>query len=292
VAQASARTRVYDRAHERGGGSVIDHDNLEEFADAEEYDIEVTGDKGVAFYTALARETGGPVLELACGTGRVCIPIAREGFAVTGLDIVPAMLARARHKAGALPIRWVEGDARAFHLDERFRLIFLTGNAFQLFLTNADQESLLARVRTHLDDEGLFAFETRNPLWGTPRTRADQEATLERARLRGDWFTLLEDREDETTATDSIGREVHDSLTQTYDHPTQILHLTSARRWREGDEQRTRVTRLALRYTFPRELAALLHYNGFTIERQYGAWNLEPPTPASTSIIMVCRKRV
>jgi SAM-dependent methyltransferase len=270
---------------------LIDHDNLEEFADAEEYDIEVTGDKGVAFYSALARETGGPVLELACGTGRVCIPIARLGFAVTGLDIVPAMLERARDKAGGLPIRWVEGDARTFQLDERFRLIFLTGNAFQLFLTNADQAALLARARAHLDDEGLFAFETRNPLWGAPWTRAGLEALIEQARLRGDWFTLLEDREDGSTATDSIGREVRDSLAQSYDHVAQILHLTSARRWLEGSEERTRVTRLALRFTFPQELAALLHSNGFTVERQYGDWNLEALTAASMSIIVVCRKR-
>ena len=270
---------------------MIDHDNLEEFADPAEYDIEVTSDKGVAFYSALAQETGGPVLELACGTGRVCIPIARLGFAVTGLDIVPAMLERACRKAAELPIRWVEGDARAFDLGERFRLIFLTGNAFQAFLTRADQEALLERVRAHLHDEGLFAFETRNPLWGTPRTRADLEAIIERARLRGDWFTLLEDREDETTETDSVGRELRLAFTQTYDHVAQILHLTAAKRWREGSEERARVTRLALRYTFPQELAALLHYSGFTILRQYGDWNLEPLTAASTSIISVCRKR-
>ena len=52
-----------------------------------------------------------------------------------GLDVVPGMLQRARSKAAGLPIRWIEGDARDFDLDERFRLIFLTGNAFQAFVT-------------------------------------------------------------------------------------------------------------------------------------------------------------
>jgi SAM-dependent methyltransferase len=137
---------------------LIDHDNLEEYADPVDYDRQDSSDTGVAFYAALARETGGPVLEIACGTGRVAIPIARQGFAVTGLDVVPGMLERARGKAAGLPIRWVEGDARDFDLgEERFRLIFLTGNAFQAFLTNADQEALLGRVRAHLHDEGLFA---------------------------------------------------------------------------------------------------------------------------------------
>jgi SAM-dependent methyltransferase len=146
---------------------LIDHDNLEEYADPVDYDRQDSSDTGVAFYVALARETGGPVLEIACGTGRVAIPIAQQGFAVTGLDVVPGMLERARSKAAGLPIRWIEGDARTFDLgDERFRLIFLTGNAFQAFLTNADQEALLGRGRAHLHDEGLFAFETCNLRWG------------------------------------------------------------------------------------------------------------------------------
>src|SRR5918993_2333198 len=151
-----------------GRQPLIDHDNLEAFADPVDYDRQDTSDTGVAFYASLARETGSPVLELACGTGRVAIPIARQGFAVTGLDVVPGMLEQACSKAAGLPIRWIEGDARAFDLgDERFRLIFLTGNAFQALLTNADQESLFGRVRAHLYDEGLFAFETRNPRWRT-----------------------------------------------------------------------------------------------------------------------------
>src|SRR5215210_1972467 len=158
-----------------GGRPLIDHDNLEEYADPVAYDREDSSDTGVAFYSALAQETGGPVLEIACGTGRVSIPIARLGFAVTGLDIVPGMLAQARSKSAGLPARWVEGDARTFNLGEYFRLIFLTGNAFQAFLTRADQEALLERVRMHLHDDGLFAFETRNPRWGADTSSSNGE---------------------------------------------------------------------------------------------------------------------
>jgi SAM-dependent methyltransferase len=275
---------------------LIDHNNLEEFADPHTYDIEDNTDTGIAFYTALAQETGGPVLELACGTGRVSIPIARLGFAVTGLDIVPAMVALARSKSAGLPTRWVEGDARAFELGEQFRLIYLTGNAFQAFLTRADQEALLERVRAHLHDEGLFAFETRNPRWAN-LTRADQEALPKRVRAhRRDQglFAFLETRDEEQewrTYTDISGREVRVSKTQAYDHVAQILHWTTYRRWREGEQEQTKITRIAVRYTFPQELAALLHYNGFTIIRQYGDWNMEPLTAPSTSIIVVCRVR-
>ena len=66
---------------------------------------------------------------------------------------------------------------------------------------------------------------------------------------------------------------------------------TTYRRWQESGREQTRITRIAVRFTFPQELAALLHYNGFTILRQYGDWNLEPLSAASPSIIVVCRRR-
>jgi ubiquinone/menaquinone biosynthesis C-methylase UbiE len=93
---------------------VLDHDNLEEFADPFNYDRADSGDAGVAFYSALAREACGSVLELACGTGRVTIPIAELGFPVTGLDIVPGMLAQACSPSRrATPCFPTSGRARA-----------------------------------------------------------------------------------------------------------------------------------------------------------------------------------
>jgi len=260
---------------------VIDHDNLEEFRDAVNYDMRDASDTGVTFYSALAREAGGPVLELACGTGRVTIPVAGLGLPTTGLDVVPEMLARARSKSIGLPVRWVEGDARSFDLREQFHFIFLTGNAFQAFVTNADQEALLQRVRAHLRDDGIFAFETRNPLLPNTATREGFFVTLETREEEEHWPPFV----------DADGREVRVSTTRVYDHVAQVVHLTSYKRRHEGGREHTNMARTALRYTFPQELAALLHYNGFDIERQYGDWNHEPLGAASPSIISVCRKR-
>jgi len=269
--------------------ALIDHDNLEEFVDPENYDLEDGSVAGVEFYAALARETGGPVLEIACGTGRVAIPIARLGFDVTGLDLVPGMLVRARRKAAGLRTRWIEGDAREFQLGEQFRLVFLTGNAFQAFLTRDDQERMLACVRQHLHDDGLFAFETRNPRWPLSHSAGAVSPPA------GDGlFAYLETREEEAEFqryTDKDGREVRVSKTQAYDAIAQILHWTTHRRWFEGNRPQNRITRIAVRFTFPRELEALLHHNGFSILRQYGDWNLEPLTAASRSMLAVCRKR-
>ena len=260
---------------------MIDHDNLEEFSDPANYDMEDASDTGIAFYTALAQETGGSVFEIACGTGRVSIPIARLGFSVTGLDIVPGMIEQARSKSVGLPARWIVGDARTFDLGEQFRLIFLTGNAFQLFLTNADQEALLQRVHAYLHDEGLFAFETRNPLFPHSQAREGLFVSLETNEKEQDWPSFI----------NTSGHEVRVSRTRVYDPVAQVLHWTTCRRWHEGEEEHTRVTRIALRYTFPQELAALLYDNGFSIVRQYGEWNLEPLSATSRSIIVVCRKR-
>ena len=261
---------------------MIDHENLEEFSDPVDYDRRDSSNTGVAFYTALARETGGPVLEIACGTGRVNIPIARLGFAVTGLDIVPGMIERARCKSVGLSCRWIVGDGRTFDLSERFRLIFLTGNAFQAFLTNEDQEALLQRVHAHLHCEGLFAFETRYPCFNKPE---DSDGL----------FVNLESKEEEQpwpSFEDANGNDVGVNRSRVYDSVAQVLHWTTRRRWHQGDEEQVKVTRIALRYNFPQELAALLRCNGFSIERQYGDWNLEPLCETSRSIIVVCRKRL
>jgi SAM-dependent methyltransferase len=264
---------------------VIDHDNLEAFSDGVAYDHDDQSDVGVAFYLALARETGGPILEIACGTGRVAIPIAREGFRLIGLDIVPGMLDVARQKSAGLDTTWVEGDARSFKLDEQFRLIFLTGNAFQALVTREEQEALLACAREHLHPDGLLAFETRNPQWrsaGDPNREAPPG------------FAFLETREgeiDQGTHTDVYGCSIHITNTLVYDHANQILHWDAHRRWIEGGRDHHAIVRTALRFTFPQELEMLLHHAGFELIRRYGDWDLSPLTETSRSIIVVCRKR-
>jgi SAM-dependent methyltransferase len=261
--------------------AMLDHNNREAFTDPVDYDYEDSSDDGVAFYAALARETGGPVLEVACGTGRVAIPIAKLGYTVTGLDIEPGMLARAREKSAGLPARWVEGDARSFDLGEKFRLIFMTGNAFQAFVTNEEQATVLQRAYAHLHDEGLFAFETRNPLLPGTKTRAGLFLTLETINNEIEWPAYL----------NKHGYEVRVSTTQIYDPISQTLHLAGVKRWHDGAQEHMTTSRTALRYTFPQELNALLHCNGFDIVRTFGDWDESPLTAISPSIISVCRKR-
>ena len=118
-----------------------------------------------AFYRALAQESGGPVLELGCGTGRVLLPIAALGIPCVGVDASPAMLAvAAREEPAAEP---GAGGRRAWRRStsaaRRFPLVTCPFRAFQHLLDVDAQLAALANVRRHLAPGGAFAFDIFDP---------------------------------------------------------------------------------------------------------------------------------
>jgi 2-polyprenyl-3-methyl-5-hydroxy-6-metoxy-1,4-benzoquinol methylase len=213
------------------------------------------------------------VLEIACGSGLVTLPIAAQGLDVTGIDLSRPMLNHARKKAEAqnLKIRWVEADAHSFELGQQFQFIYLTGNAFQAFLRREDQEALLASVKKHLLPEGVFAFETRNPSGHDLNNQLEEEFDQSYLSVEGHTVTV--------------------SFTQTYDPIAQIMYWTSFRRWHDGERDHKKETHIACRFTHPQELEALLHYNGFQIVQQYGNWNKKALSASNTEIINICKVR-
>jgi ubiquinone/menaquinone biosynthesis C-methylase UbiE len=112
------------------------------------------------FYRGFAADViarGGKILEIACGTGRMTIPLAKAGANITGQDLSPAMLAVARKKSAGLPqVRWVEANMRAFDLGEQFDLIFSPGHSFQFMLTAAEQVECLETLKRHLASGGVL----------------------------------------------------------------------------------------------------------------------------------------
>ena len=251
------------------------YDNLEEFTDPPNYDIE-EGERSaprIAFYCDLAKTNGGPALEIACGSGLVTLPVAALGLDVTGVDLARPMLDHARKKAESqhLSIRWVEADARSFDLGKQYQFVFMTGNAFQAFLRREDQEALFASVKRHLLPHGVFAFETRNP--------------------SGHDLTDQPEEEFEYSYRSVEGQQVSVSFTQRYDPIAQIMYWTSYRRWKDGDRDRTKETHIACRFTYPQELEALLHYNSFEVIQQFGDWDRQALSASSPSIISICRVR-
>ena len=117
----------------------------------------------VPYYVETARRSGGPVLELGCGTGRVTVPIAASGVEITGLDVSPAMLKLAEESAagsskdGTLSL--VEADMKEFDLGRQFSLVIAPFRSFQNLLSVPDQISALASVKRHLAPGGALAFD-------------------------------------------------------------------------------------------------------------------------------------
>lgn len=113
------------------------------------------------------RVTGGPVLDLACGTGRIALALAREGYEVVGLDFNRGFVEHARSEAERLGseitggVRFEVGDMRNFSLPERFGLVVMMDQAFKYLLHHDEHLDCLQRVRHHLRDDGRFLVEHR-----------------------------------------------------------------------------------------------------------------------------------
>ena len=111
---------------------------MQEGLNVESYDTGGLPEADVGFFMDLAREGGGPVLDLGCGTGRVAWPLADAGFEVVGLDRSEPMLRRAEAKrpdhSGSAPVRFERGSMEKFQLPETFGMAFSAFRAFQSLL--------------------------------------------------------------------------------------------------------------------------------------------------------------
>ena len=128
------------------------------------YDRIHVRDDDLPFWTEEARVSGGPVLELGCGTGRVAIPIAQTGIHVVGLDNSRELLRIARTKARNLrlsrdQIQFMYGDMRRFSLKQQFPLVCIPFNSFLLLLSVAEQFQALLAIRNHLIPSGRLIID-------------------------------------------------------------------------------------------------------------------------------------
>ena len=244
------------------------NNNLEEFTNPTLYDVENRWGVDDEFYLAIAKRTGGPVLDLACGTGRLTRAIAEQGITVLGADVMQPMLDRAAELAPQLDIEWINADCREFNLSMRFRLVLMTSHAFQFLLTDQDQTSTLSRIHDHLVAGGLFAFETRNRSDNTFRYSIDGTRTKSVQDDQGHWIDV--------------------QTTSHYDPESQIDHIEKISTIRQSGESWS--YRIALRYTPIADINRLLQDRGFSILEQYGDWDCTKFSASSPEIITVCRK--
>jgi SAM-dependent methyltransferase len=242
------------------------------YYDGRHYDSrEMHPTSDIEFWKKLAAQLGDPVLELACGTGRITIPLALAGREVSGLDILPSMIDQGRRKAAAkgCRINWVEGDCRDFDLCRTYSLVFIPYNSMNHLETLADLEACFRCVKRHMNSRSRFAFDIFNPRLDLLQRDPSQEYP----------HSAYDD-------PDGRGRIV---ITENnlYDPATQINTVRLFFRLPDGTTARDD---LICRMWFPREIDAILKYNGFIIEDKFGDYDETPFRGDSPKQIVLCRK--
>jgi SAM-dependent methyltransferase len=238
------------------------------------YDLENAFDYDVPFYLKQIKKYGDPVLELACGTGRITIPLAEQGIDIAGLDISEPMLSYAKKKAKekGVTIEWVKADCRNFKLDRKFNLIFLPFNSIAHLQDLESIESCFSCVKMHLKDEGRFIIDIFNP-------RLDILIRDSAAR-----YPVAEYPDPDGNGTVVITEN------NIYDAAAQINRI----KWyyKVSGKPDEVVKELNMRIFYPRELNELLHYNGFKIEAKFGDYNESPFTSKSPKQLAICKVRI
>lgn len=130
----------------------------------EAYDALNASREDFDFYRARLPDPPCRLLDIGCGTGSFALERASEGYAVTGVDPAPEMIAAAQAKPGSETVRWVTGLVSDLDEALRFEAAVMTGHAFQCLLDDEQVLALFRGVSSRLTREGSFWFETRNPL--------------------------------------------------------------------------------------------------------------------------------
>ncbi|HET6494804.1 MAG TPA: class I SAM-dependent methyltransferase [Thermoleophilia bacterium] len=258
-----------------------EHDAYQAAGFAEVYDAVYAGRDDAPFWATIASAAGDHhVLELGCGTGRVLLPLAREGYSVTGVDLSESMLDVCRAKLRLEPpavrerVRLLAADMTSFELGRRFGAITIPFASFQHLLSVEQQLACLERCGAHLLPHGVLVIDLPNPA-PAPLSAAQQQPDAgatpvevvdwtEGRRIRW-WAEVTESRRSEQIHAFRVTYEVVDAD-------------GSVRRLEEP---------LLLRYVFRYELEHLLVRAGFRVVANYGDYDHSPYGDESPAMIVV-----
>lgn len=221
------------------------------------------------FYKKWCRKAQGAVLELCCGTGRLTVPLAKSGIDITGLDIEPSMLSKAREKAlqNKVRIPLIRSDMKKFSLKKKYKLIFIPFNSIQNTYDWHDIEKIFANVKMHLAKGGLFILDIFNPNLEM-MVKKDSEP-------KAKYISVLPD-----------GKKVVIKESREYDAEDQVNRVL----WHYYiNGKKDSIEKLDMRCFFPQEMDALLYYNGFRILHKFGDFDGEPFTSRSSKQIYVLK---
>ncbi len=237
-------------------------------------------DADLPFYLDLARQQGPRVLEVACGSGRVLVPLVRAGLSLVGIDISPHMLALARAKLDAAPLdgqaELIQTDMRTFELDQRdFDLAIVPVKSFAYLTEAAEQLQCLASIHAHLRSGGVLAMDLMHPQpeWISAARGSMHDDLLQHVAERG--FTLS--RVESVVSTD-LARQVRviRSIYEMVEDSGKVLDK--------------RFVEWPYRWVHRFEAEHLLYRAGFEVEGVYGGYQREAFTPESSAMVFVARK--
>ena len=246
------------------------------------YDLDLLDDPGdLDLYLALAERTGGPILELAAGTGRLAVPLAAGGNRVTAVDIDPAMLARAHARAkiagpvatGHLTL--VEADLVGLRLPDagQFGLAFIALNSMLVLAGRAAQRSTVRVLAEHLAPGGVAVVDVWLPD-AEDLARFDGRIVLEWPRRDPETGELVT----------KAGSAQHDAATGT------ITLTTLFEASKQGGSPRRWVRRDQMRLVSADELGAWAEEAGLAVELMAGSYDLGALGPGSERAVMIAVK--
>jgi SAM-dependent methyltransferase len=216
------------------------------------FDVEATVD----FLADLAG--GGPVLELAIGTGRVALPLAARGIDVQGIDISESMVEKLRAKPGGADISVTIGDFADVSVDHDYPLVFVVFNTLFALTTQEDQIRCFRNVADHLTSNGVFVIEAFVP----DVARFDRNQRMQADRVGLDEVKIEASR--------------HDPVAQKVDSQQIIVGSGGVRMYP-----------VHIRYSWPSELDLMARLGGLKLRERWGGWRREPFDSDSTSHVSV-----
>ena len=243
------------------------------YRDTAKYYDEFANRPDESFFREMAKRYGSPILELACGTGRISLMLAKEGHEIVGVELSPEMSEIMQDKLGRLPedvqsrVTVHKGDITDFDLDQKFPLIIIP-TSFKFLLSTDDQLVCLRCVRNHLQDDGVFILDLH------PGEAFEEDGAF-------------------TTAPAEIdGSMVTKSYRYSNDLNTQLRHWDVVVEVTRSNGEVERIETQSITSLFmTREIDLLMELSGFQIIEEYGGWDFSPYKPNTYRRIMVLKSR-